>query len=120
MSDSSQRHAAQQRTAKLEASTHHGSSAVHYRQSSHTTDVAQRQLPKLTVSDVTPDVFRLVLEFAYSGSVQVLAPRWLKPSGAELLFEAAERYLLPLLKVSMLDEAPNDAGLFSGLHHTEA
>lgn len=72
------------------------------------------------MSDVTPDVFRLVLEFAYSGSVQVLAPRWLKPSGAELLFEAAERYLLPLLKVSMLDEAPNDAGLFSGLHHTEA
>ena len=57
------------------------------------------ELPTLTVSDMTPEVFRLVLEFVYTGSVQILAPCWLKASGAELLFEAAERYLLPLLKV---------------------
>ena len=64
-------------------------------------DNAQPQLPILPVSDVSSDVFQLVLEFAYSGGVQVLAPQWLKASGAELLFEAAERYLLPLLKVSL-------------------
>ena len=75
------------------------SSSVSQRQNS-TADNAQQQLPVLPVSDVSSDVFQLVLEFAYSGAVQVLAPQWLKASGAELLFEAAERYLLPLLKVS--------------------
>lgn len=57
------------------------------------------QLPQLTVSGVSPEVFQLVLEFVYSGSLQVLPPRWLKAAGAELLFEAAQRYLMPLLKV---------------------
>ena len=57
------------------------------------------QLPQLTVSNVSSEVFQLVLEFAYSGSLQVLPPRWLKAAGAELLFEAAQRYLMPLLKV---------------------
>ena len=63
------------------------------------TSAGQCQLPQLAVADVAAEVFHLVLEFAYSGSVQILAPRWLKAAGAELLFEAAERYLLPLLKV---------------------
>ena len=58
-----------------------------------------RQLPQLNVSDVSHEVFQLVLEFAYSGSLAVLPPCWLKAAGAELLFEAAERYLMPLLKV---------------------
>ena len=56
------------------------------------------------MSDVLPEVFQFVLEFAYSGSLAVLGPRWLKASGAELLFEAAERYLMPLLKVFILDK----------------
>ncbi len=70
------------------------------RQDSTAATAGQVELPQLAVADVTPEVFRLVLEFAYSGSVQILAPQWLKASGAEQLFEAAERYLLPLLKVS--------------------
>ena len=65
----------------------------------HSTDGSDRQLSRLTVSDVSLEVFQLVLEFAYSGSLQVLPPCWLKAAGAELLFEAAERYLMPLLKV---------------------
>lgn len=60
------------------------------------------QLPQLTVSGVSPEVFQLVLEFVYSGSLQVLPPRWLKAAGAELLFEAAQQYLMPLLKVQVL------------------
>lgn len=71
------------------------------RQDSTAASAGQVELPQLAVADVTPEVFRLVLEFMYSGSVQILAPQWLKASGAEQLFEAAERYLLPLLKVSM-------------------
>ncbi len=70
------------------------------RQDSTAATAGHVQLPQLAVADVTPEVFRLVLEFTYSGSVQILAPQWLKASGAEQLFEAAERYLLPLLKVS--------------------
>ena len=70
------------------------------RQDSQAATAGQVELPHLAVADVTPEVFRLVLEFMYSGSVQLLAPQWLKASGAEQLFEAAERYLLPLLKVS--------------------
>ena len=69
---------------------------------SDTMDSTDRQLPQLAVSDVLPEVFDLVLEFAYSGSLAVLALRWLKASGAELLFEAAERYLMPLLKVLVM------------------
>ncbi|KAL0047428.1 hypothetical protein WJX82_003178 [Trebouxia sp. C0006] len=55
---------------------------------------------------------QLVLEFMYSGSVQLLAPQWLKASGAEQLFEAAERYLLPLLKREVAEHivAALDAG----------
>ncbi len=70
------------------------------RQDSTATISGHAELPQLAVADVTPEVFRLVLEFVYSGSVQILAPQWLKASGAEQLFEAAERYLLPLLKVT--------------------
>ena len=65
----------------------------------HSADSSGRQLPQLIVSNVSPEVFQLVLEFAYSGFLQVLPPRWLKAAGAELLFEAAQRYLMPLLKV---------------------
>ena len=71
------------------------------RQDSTAATAGQFELPQLAVADVTPEVFRLVLEFTYSGSVQILSPQWLKASGAEQLFEAAERYLLPLLKVSI-------------------
>ncbi len=71
------------------------------RQDSTAAAAGHVELPQLAVADVTPEVFRLVLEFMYSGSVQLLAPQWLKASGAEQLFEAAERYLLPLLKVSI-------------------
>ena len=70
------------------------------RQDSTAAAAGHVELTQLAVADVTPEVFRLVLEFLYSGSVQILAPRWLKASGAEQLFEAAESYLLPLLKVS--------------------
>ena len=79
------------------AGSQHTSMAADHRQDS--TAAEQCQLPQLAVADVAAEVFQLVLEFAYSGSVQILAPRWLKAAGAELLFEAAERYLLPLLKV---------------------
>lgn len=65
----------------------------------HSKDGSDRQLPQLTVSDVSWEVFEHVLEFAYSGSLQLLLPRWVKAAGAELLFEAAERYLMPMLKV---------------------
>lgn len=65
-------------------------------------DGSGRQLPQLIVSDVSPEAFQLVLEFAYTGSLQVLPPRWLKAAGAELLFEAAQRYLMPLLKVGVM------------------
>ena len=75
----------------------------------HSTRGSGRPLPKLTVSDVSPEVFRLVLEFAYSGSLQVLPPRWLKAAGAELLFEAAQRYLMPLLKVEVMPPNANSA-----------
>ncbi len=70
------------------------------RQDSTAAAAGHVELPQLAVADVTPEVISLVLEFTYSGSVQLLAPQWLKASGAEQLFEAAERYLLPLLKVS--------------------
>lgn len=68
----------------------------------HSKDGSDRQLPQLTVSDVSWEVFQHVLEFAYSGSLQLLLPHWVKAAGAELLFEAAERYLMPLLKVPQL------------------
>ena len=54
----------------------------------------------LAVSDVTPEVFELVLEFVYSGTLRLLVPKWLKATNAELLFEAADWYLMPLFKVS--------------------
>lgn len=53
----------------------------------------------MRISDVTPEVFQLVLEFAYSGSLRLLAAKWLKAANAELLFEAAEWFLMPLFKV---------------------
>ncbi|DBA71696.1 TPA: hypothetical protein ACH3X2_001145 [Trebouxia sp. C0005] len=82
------------------------------RQDSTAASAGQVELPQLAVADVTPEVFRLVLEFMYSGSVQILAPQWLKASGAEQLFEAAERYLLPLLKREVAEHivAALDAG----------
>ncbi|DBA84084.1 hypothetical protein WJX77_009279 [Trebouxia sp. C0004] len=82
------------------------------RQDSTAATAEQVELPQLAVADVTPEVFRLVLEFTYSGSVQILAPQWLKASGAEQLFEAAERYLLPLLKREVAEHivAALDAG----------
>lgn len=54
----------------------------------------------IAVSDVTSDVFELVLEFMYSGALRFLAPKWLKAANAELLFEAADWYLIPLFKVN--------------------
>ncbi|KAL3139201.1 hypothetical protein ABBQ32_005972 [Trebouxia sp. C0010 RCD-2024] len=70
------------------------------------------QLPQLTVSDMSWEVFEHVLEFAYSGSLRLLLPHWVKAAGAELLFEAAERYLIPLLKREVAEHivAALDAG----------
>ena len=59
----------------------------------------QQELPRIAVSDVTPEVFELVLEFVYSGALRFLTPKWLKATNAELLFKAADWYLMPLLKV---------------------
>jgi hypothetical protein len=93
-------HASQHSSCRCTEVHQTASMASDGRQDSTAATAGQVELPQLAVADVTPEVFRLVLEFAYSGSVQILAPQWLKASGAEQLFEAAERYLLPLLKVS--------------------
>lgn len=95
---------ASQQNASWQAAGQHEGSTVDAGQPSSGADPEQSRLPKLVVSDVTPQVFQLVLEFAYSGSIQILAPHWLKAAGAELLFEAAERYLLSLLKVSIMPQ----------------
>lgn len=101
----SQQHSSQQDTRVQHPSSNaDNSSAANNSQqqlssTEHSAGSSGRQLPQLTVSHVSPELFQLVLEFVYSGSLQVLPPRWLKAAGAELLFEAAQRYLMPLLKV---------------------
>ena len=105
-SSCSQQHSSQQDTPQQhpsrEADTSKAANTAQQLHSSTAQTSSDRQLPQLTVSGVSPEVFQLVLEFVYSGSLQVLPLRWLKAAGAELLFEAAQRYLMPLLKVPAL------------------